>query len=88
MRELQDINQSALQQLAELGTRYAEVGPLLNRYLGEKGLTLPVVRSSSLGGRTKLTAGSVLSTHRRSVHRPSLLFKIAILKVAVKPNII
>ncbi|XP_054287828.1 coiled-coil domain-containing protein 39-like [Macrosteles quadrilineatus] len=61
LRELQDINQSGLQQLAELATRYSEVAPLLNRYLGEKGLTLPLVRSH----RAKIsTTGSTLSTHR------------------------
>uniref|UniRef100_A0A1B6ELZ2 Coiled-coil domain-containing protein 39 n=1 Tax=Cuerna arida TaxID=1464854 RepID=A0A1B6ELZ2_9HEMI len=59
LRELQDINQSALQQLAELSTRYSEVAPVLKRYLGEKGLSLPMVRAG-----TKVSTGSVLSTHR------------------------
>ncbi|KAG8329621.1 Coiled-coil domain-containing protein 39 [Homalodisca vitripennis] len=59
LRELQDINQSGLQQLAELSTRYSEVAPVLKRYLGEKGLSLPMVRAG-----TKVSTGSVLSTHR------------------------
>jgi len=47
-RELQEQNQSALQQLAEFVTRHIEAGPVVTRYLDQKGLLLPM--SHSPGG--------------------------------------
>ena len=59
-RELQEQNQSSLQQLAELVAHHIETGPVVVRYLEEKELCLPVSRSP--GG--SLTYSSARDRHR------------------------
>ena len=54
-RELQEQNQSSLQQLTELVAHHIEAGPVVVRYLEEKGLCLPMSRSPG-GSLTYLTA--------------------------------
>ncbi|XP_021929436.1 coiled-coil domain-containing protein 39-like isoform X2 [Zootermopsis nevadensis] len=65
-RELQEQNQSALQQLAEFVAHHIEAGPVVTRYLEEKGLVLPLSRSPG-GSLTR-----VLSRHTPSSTRLSL----------------
>lgn len=45
-RELKDVINSAIQQLADITVQYIETGPVINRYLGEKGLSLARRRST------------------------------------------
>ncbi|XP_075235703.1 coiled-coil domain-containing protein 39-like isoform X2 [Lycorma delicatula] len=45
-REMQEINKSAIQQLADVAYRYIETAPVINRYLSEKELTLVSPRKS------------------------------------------
>ncbi|RZF34454.1 hypothetical protein LSTR_LSTR013024 [Laodelphax striatellus] len=68
-REMQDINNAALQQLSDLCTRYIETVPVVNRYLTEKDLALPVVRSSMTASISSLTisrSGSEAASTSRS----------------------
>ncbi|KAJ9581586.1 hypothetical protein L9F63_023233, partial [Diploptera punctata] len=64
-RELQEQNQSSLQQLAEFVAHHIEAGPVVVHYLEEKGLCLPVPRSP--GGSL-----AYLSTHDRHALTPSI----------------
>ncbi|XP_039295990.1 coiled-coil domain-containing protein 39-like isoform X2 [Nilaparvata lugens] len=68
-REMQDINNAALQQLSDLCIRYIETVPVVNRYLTEKDLALPVVRSSMTASISSLTisrSGSDAASTSRS----------------------
>lgn len=47
LRELIDQNQSALQQYAELVAKTIDTGPVVIRYLSEKGIQLPMLKSPS-----------------------------------------
>ncbi|KAI4466333.1 coiled-coil domain-containing protein 39 [Holotrichia oblita] len=51
IRQLQDANRSALQQIAEISVKYPEITPLVNRYIYENKLKLPEPR-------TKLSSSS------------------------------
>ncbi|GJQ67331.1 hypothetical protein Trydic_g8230 [Trypoxylus dichotomus] len=51
IRQLQDANRSALQQLAEITIIHPEMAPIINRYIYENGLKLP-------GPKTKLSSSS------------------------------
>ncbi|XP_069687634.1 coiled-coil domain-containing protein 39 isoform X1 [Periplaneta americana] len=64
LRELQEQNQSALQQLAELVARHIEAGPVVTRYLEEKGLSLPMSRSP--GGTLTCVSSRECMRHAQS----------------------
>ncbi|XP_047107145.1 coiled-coil domain-containing protein 39 isoform X1 [Schistocerca piceifrons] len=63
-RELQEQNMSALQQLAELVARHVETGPVVSRYLVEKGLELPITARTQ--SSRSLAATSVSSVDEKS----------------------
>lgn len=49
IRQLREVNRSALQQLYEVTIRFIQTSPVINRYLSERNISLP---SSSLGSRS------------------------------------
>lgn len=51
-------NQSGLQQLAELAAKTIDTGPVVNRYLSEKGMSLPSIKSP--GSSIKYASSSSL----------------------------
>lgn len=59
IRQLQDANKSALQQLAEAATRYQEMTPHITRYIYDHGLQLP-------GPRVRFTPSTSSSGSSRS----------------------
>lgn len=65
-RELQEQNMSALQQLAELVARHVEAGPVVSRYLVEKGLQLPITARTQSSYSRSLAATSVSSGDEKS----------------------
>jgi hypothetical protein len=69
-RELQEQNQSALQQLAEFVTRHIEAGPVVTRYLDQKGLLLPM--SHSPGGSLTWFSSRECFRRRPFMKSPSL----------------
>lgn len=76
-RELQEQNQSALQQLAEFVTHHIEAGPVVTRYLEEKGLVLPMSRSPG-GSITRALSRHTPSSTRLSLPGPGIKFVILI----------
>jgi hypothetical protein len=67
---LQEQNQSALQQLAEFVTRHIEAGPVVTRYLDQKGLLLPM--SHSPGGSVTCISSRECLRHTSLMKSPSL----------------
>nr|XP_018914552.1 PREDICTED: coiled-coil domain-containing protein 39-like [Bemisia tabaci] len=72
VRELKELNQSALLLLADLSARYIETGPTINRYLAEKSLTLPSVYAAGPSISSRSKPPSSVSSHLPS-HGPSNL---------------
>ncbi|XP_067014621.2 coiled-coil domain-containing protein 39 [Anabrus simplex] len=72
LRELFEQNGSALQQLAELVARYIETGPVVVRYLHEKGLKLPATKSS-LSVLSSRSRGSFIPTSSASSSKVSVV---------------
>jgi hypothetical protein len=70
IRELQEQNQSALQQLAEFVAHHIEAGPVVTRYLEEKHLVLPMSRSPG-GSLTCISSRDCLK-HSSVIRSPSL----------------
>ncbi|XP_033609697.1 coiled-coil domain-containing protein 39 isoform X2 [Cryptotermes secundus] len=70
VRELQEQNQSALQQLAEFVARHIEAGPVVTRYLEEKCLVLPM--SHSPGGSLSCISSRDFLRHSPVKRSPSL----------------
>jgi hypothetical protein len=70
VRELQEQNQSALQQLAEFVARHIEAGPIVTRYLEEKCLVLPM--SHSPGGSLTCISSRDFLRHSPVKRSPSL----------------
>lgn len=73
VRQLKEINASALQQLLEFSVRYLETEPSLNKYLVENRLTLPPLLSRS----SSRTSGPQSVTKSRSSSRSSRTEKLS-----------
>lgn len=73
--QLQEQNQSALQQLAEFVAHHIEAGPVVTRYLEEKGLVLPMSRSPG-GSLTYSSSRRTPSSIRLSLPGPGIRFVI------------
>lgn len=58
-------NEFGLQQLAELVAKTFDTGPVVIRYLTDKGITLPMVKSS--GGSSRRSSATSVSSAGRSV---------------------
>lgn len=65
LKQLRDVNKSALQQLVEVSVRFLETGPVINQYLSEN--KIPLLSASSLSRSSRHSLGSISSsTSRRS----------------------
>ncbi|KAK6644584.1 hypothetical protein RUM43_000851 [Polyplax serrata] len=65
LREMMEQNEFGLQQLAELVAKTFDTGPVVIRYLTDKGITLPMVKSS--GGSSRRSSATSVSSAGRSV---------------------